>query len=135
MIAEDGAGTIVKFTGDGAMIAYGEDDATHAINDAIRVQEAIKESVERRQVTVSCSIGIALGEVVEFETAHGPDSARRPTARRGCARSRLAAASSSTRQLRRRRRWTRCGRRSDSRSAARPTNTKVRWSGPTCPAS
>lgn len=66
-------GVLVKYTGDGALVVYGDDYATDAINDAIRIQEAIKEDVEKRAVTVSCSIGIASGVVVEFETSHGVD--------------------------------------------------------------
>jgi class 3 adenylate cyclase len=66
-------GLLVKYTGDGALLAYGEDFATHAINDAIQIQQTIKESVERRQVTVNVSIGVSIGEVVEFETSHGTD--------------------------------------------------------------
>src|SRR4051812_11960944 len=49
-IANGEAGTIVKYLGDGMMVAYGENDATAAINDAIRIQEAIKRGVEERQV-------------------------------------------------------------------------------------
>jgi class 3 adenylate cyclase len=66
-------GLLVKYTGDGALLAYNEDFATHAINDAIQIQQTIKDSVERRQVTVNVSVGIAIGEVVEFETSHGTD--------------------------------------------------------------
>jgi class 3 adenylate cyclase/cold shock CspA family protein len=73
VVGRGDVGLLVKYTGDGALLAYNEDFATHAINDAIQIQQTIKESVERRQVTVNVSIGIAIGEVVEFETSHGTD--------------------------------------------------------------
>lgn len=73
VVARGEVGLLVKYTGDGALLAYNEDFATHAINDAIQIQQTIKDSVERRQVTVNVSIGIAIGEVVEFETSHGTD--------------------------------------------------------------
>lgn len=66
-------GVLVKYLGDAGMLAYSEDYVTNAINDAIRIQHTIKESVERRQVTVNVSIGIAFGEVVEFSTPQGTD--------------------------------------------------------------
>jgi class 3 adenylate cyclase/cold shock CspA family protein len=65
-IAAGGVGAIVKLLGDGVMIAYGEDQATQAINDAITVQEAMEDGVEGQHVRLACSIGIATGEVVEF---------------------------------------------------------------------
>lgn len=70
-VYEGDAGTIVKFLGDGVMIAYGADGATQAINDAIRIQEALEDGVEGRQVRVACSIGVATGEAVTFETTPG----------------------------------------------------------------
>jgi class 3 adenylate cyclase/cold shock CspA family protein len=73
VVEQGGAGFVVKFLGDGAMLAYDEDFAVNAINDAIMIQQSIKESVERRQLSVNCSIGIAIGEVVEFETSQGKD--------------------------------------------------------------
>ncbi len=65
-VAAGGAGTIVKLLGDGVMIAYNEDQATQAINDAITIQEALEDGVEGQHVRLACSIGIATGEVVEF---------------------------------------------------------------------
>jgi class 3 adenylate cyclase/cold shock CspA family protein len=65
-VAAGGAGTIVKLLGDGVMIAYSEDQATQAINDAIAIQEALEDGVEGQHVRLACSIGIATGEVVEF---------------------------------------------------------------------
>lgn len=65
-VAGGGAGTIVKLLGDGVMVAYPEDQATQAINDAIAIQEALEDGVEGRHVRLACSIGIATGEVVEF---------------------------------------------------------------------
>jgi len=70
-IEQGGAGTIVKYLGDGVMVAYGLDGATVALNDAIRVQEALEDGVEGRQVRVSCAIGIATGLAVRFETSAG----------------------------------------------------------------
>src|SRR5437868_9559672 len=52
VIASGSAGTIVKYLGDGAMVVYDEDHTTHAINDAIRIQEAIKGDIGKRQVNV-----------------------------------------------------------------------------------
>lgn len=72
-VIDVGDGTITKFLGDGAMIEYDDDHATSAINDAILIQEAIKEDVERKQVTVKCAIGIAIGDVVQFEMNDGMD--------------------------------------------------------------
>jgi class 3 adenylate cyclase/cold shock CspA family protein len=65
-VAAGGAGVIVKLLGDGVMIAYSEDHATQAINDAITIQEALEDGVEGQHVRLACSIGIATGEVVEF---------------------------------------------------------------------
>jgi class 3 adenylate cyclase/cold shock CspA family protein len=69
VVESGGAGEIVKYLGDGAMVAYGEDHAIIAINDAINVQQTIKNDVDRKSVNVHCSIGIAMGEVVDFETS------------------------------------------------------------------
>ena len=52
-VAAGGAGTIVKLLGDGVMIAYSEDQATQAINDAITIQEALEDGVEGQHVRVS----------------------------------------------------------------------------------
>jgi class 3 adenylate cyclase/cold shock CspA family protein len=70
-IAFGGRGRIVKFTGDGAIVAYDENDADAAINDAIRVQERVQEGVEGRQVNITLTVGIATGEVVAFDTEPG----------------------------------------------------------------
>lgn len=66
-----GYGTIVKFLGDGAMVVYNDDHALQAINEAIRIQEAIKEDVQKKKVLLHASIGIATGEVAEFTTSNG----------------------------------------------------------------
>ncbi|MGH3430486.1 MAG: adenylate/guanylate cyclase domain-containing protein [Mycobacteriales bacterium] len=66
-----GCGTIVKFLGDGAMIVYNDDHALQAINDAIKIQEAIKDDVQKRKVLLHASVGIATGEVAEFKMANG----------------------------------------------------------------
>src|SRR4051812_2900883 len=56
IIEEGGAGTIVKYLGDGVMVAYEPDGAAAAINDAIRIQEALADGVDGGRVRVSCSI-------------------------------------------------------------------------------
>lgn len=66
-----GRGTIVKYLGDGVMVAYGDDAATAAINDAIQIQEALDDGVNARVVNMACSVGIATGKVVRFETRPG----------------------------------------------------------------
>jgi class 3 adenylate cyclase/cold shock CspA family protein len=66
-----GCGTVVKFLGDGAMIVYNDDHALQAINDAIKIQEAIKDDVQKRKVLLHASVGIATGEVAEFKMANG----------------------------------------------------------------
>jgi class 3 adenylate cyclase/cold shock CspA family protein len=65
-VAAGGAGRVVKLLGDGVMLAYGEDQATQAINDSVAIQEALEDGVEGQHVRLACSIGIATGEVVEF---------------------------------------------------------------------
>jgi class 3 adenylate cyclase/cold shock CspA family protein len=70
-INKGGAGTIIKHLGDGIMAVYGPDDATAALNDAIAVQEALEEGVEGRLVRFSCSIGIATGTAVRFDSPQG----------------------------------------------------------------
>ncbi len=69
--AQKFGGVIVKYLGDGVMIVFGEDDAADAINCAIAIQEGIEEARDDRLVECQCSIGIAYGMVVEFETAEG----------------------------------------------------------------
>lgn len=64
-VAAGGSGTVVKTLGDGVMLAYA-DDATQALNDAIAVQEAIKDAVSERHVRLYCSYGVATGEVMTF---------------------------------------------------------------------
>jgi class 3 adenylate cyclase len=64
-------GKIIKYTGDGAMAIFGDDSPADAINWAIEVQESMAEAQEKKVVSCDCSIGIAYGEMVEFETADG----------------------------------------------------------------
>jgi class 3 adenylate cyclase len=63
-------GRIVKFLGDGVMIGY-VDGATGAINDAIRIQEAIHDGVAKGRVRIACTCGVTTGEVVAFTDAQG----------------------------------------------------------------
>lgn len=69
-VERGGKGTIVKYLGDGLMIVYGPEDATTAINDAVHLQEALEDGVEGRLVRFACSIGIAAGIAVRFESPH-----------------------------------------------------------------
>lgn len=73
VVETNGNGRIVKFLGDGVMIAYGEDGATAAVNDAIEIQQMLEDGVEGRKVNIACSIGIATGNVVRFEVVPGMD--------------------------------------------------------------
>lgn len=66
----------IKYLGDGIMITFDSDRATDAVNVAVAVQEAINDANQGRTGTkgvidFSCSIGIATGLVVAFETATG----------------------------------------------------------------
>jgi class 3 adenylate cyclase/cold shock CspA family protein len=60
-------GTIVKYLGDGVMAVFGEEDAHFAINWAILVQEALAEAREVGRVELTCSAGIAHGQMIEFD--------------------------------------------------------------------
>lgn len=66
-------GQIVKYLGDGAMAVFDDEHAADAINTAIAIQEEIASARESHRVNLHCSIGIATGEVVRFETAYGED--------------------------------------------------------------
>jgi class 3 adenylate cyclase len=63
-------GTIVKYLGDGAMAVFSEENAADAINWAIKVQENIADAQAQNVVPIfcECSIGIAFGDVVAFQT-------------------------------------------------------------------
>lgn len=64
-----GDGKLVKYLGDGAMAVFSEDHAAEAINWAIRIQETFAEAQGKHQIdsACNCSIGVATGEVVEFD--------------------------------------------------------------------
>lgn len=64
-------GIIVKYLGDGVMAVFDDEHAAEAINAAIRIQEEIAIGTENRRVVLHCCVGIATGEVVEFQTARG----------------------------------------------------------------
>jgi class 3 adenylate cyclase len=70
-----GEGKLVKYLGDGAMAVFSEDHAAEAINWAIRIQETFAQAQGKNQIdsACNCSIGIATGEVVEFDVIDGPD--------------------------------------------------------------
>lgn len=64
-IAEYG-GSIVKYTGDGAMIVFDADHVAEAINAAISVQEALIDARNSDLIDCYASIGIATGRTVRF---------------------------------------------------------------------
>lgn len=66
-------GSIVKVLPEGALAVFSEDHVAEAINWAIALQEAIADAQEKNQVNCDCSIGIAFGEVVEFELGSPSD--------------------------------------------------------------
>jgi class 3 adenylate cyclase/cold shock CspA family protein len=65
------SGETVKFLGDGVLAVFGEDDAAKAINAAIEIQEQLNEENRAGRIKCLCSIGIATGNVVRFETTKG----------------------------------------------------------------
>jgi class 3 adenylate cyclase len=60
-------GQIVKYMGDGALAVFSDDHPADAINWAISVQEAMADGRDKNRVSCDCAIGIAYGEVVEFD--------------------------------------------------------------------
>lgn len=69
--AVDHHGKIIKVLPEGALAVFSEDHVAEAINWAIALQEAIADAQERNQVNCECSVGVAFGEVVEFELGDG----------------------------------------------------------------
>lgn len=64
VVAESGdAGHVVKFVGDGVLLAYQPSQAHAAINDAIRLLEKLKLQRQHSLVRFDVSIGITYGEV------------------------------------------------------------------------
>ena len=63
------SGQIVKYLGDGAMAVFPDDNAADAINWAIKVQEGLAEARGDKTIGCACSVGIAYGDVVEFDKA------------------------------------------------------------------
>lgn len=63
-------GKIVKYLGDGAMAVFDSEHPADAINWAISVQEDLAEAQDTNMIMAKCdcSIGIAYGEMVEFDT-------------------------------------------------------------------
>ncbi len=64
-------GSITKYLGDGVMAVFEEEYAAEAINWAIAVQETIADAKSANLVACDCSVGIACGEMVQFETPAG----------------------------------------------------------------
>lgn len=69
IVSRGGRGRIVKYLGDGMMLAH--HNATDAINDAIAFQEVIADAVEERYVNFLCSYGIGSGKVLAFDDPRG----------------------------------------------------------------
>ena len=65
----------VKYLGDGIMLVFNVDQATDAVNAAIRIQETIKHARgtggAMGMVEMTCSVGISSGEVISFATPDG----------------------------------------------------------------
>lgn len=70
---ERNGGQIVKYLGDGVMAVFTDEHAVEAINAAIQIQEAIAVDNARDSVACNCSVGIATGEVVQYDSAQGSD--------------------------------------------------------------
>lgn len=66
-------GILVKYIDNGAVATFNDDQATDAINWAIRVQEEILAAQDSNVIACDCSIGIACGSVVRFQTPLGND--------------------------------------------------------------
>jgi class 3 adenylate cyclase len=69
---------IIKYIGDGIMLVFDVDQATDAVNAAIRIQETIKGARGADGVVgtmkMTCSVGISSGDVIGFTTPDGaPD--------------------------------------------------------------
>ena len=64
-------GQMVKYLGDGGMAVFPVDSAADAINWAIKVQESIADGRAENLIACDCSIGIASGEVKEFDVPDG----------------------------------------------------------------
>ncbi len=66
----------VKYLGDGIMLVFDSDNATEAVNAAVRVQEAINDAAggasgTKGTIDFTCSVGISTGSVVTFVTPTG----------------------------------------------------------------
>lgn len=66
-------GNITKFLGDGVMVTFSEDDTAKAINAAIQIQEEMLEDFLDKIASFSCTIGIAVGEAVQFQINNSTD--------------------------------------------------------------
>lgn len=67
---------VIKYLGDGIMLVFDVDQATDAVNAAIRIQEAIRDAGRGTggtmgMVKITCSVGISSGEVIRFTTPAG----------------------------------------------------------------
>lgn len=63
-----GNGTVVKYLGDGLMAVFDSDHAANAVNVAISIQETIASGQNSHLVDCNCSIGMAFGSAVRFQT-------------------------------------------------------------------
>ena len=64
-------GRVVKYLGDGALAVFGEDYVADGINWAVEIQENILDAQRDVKIDCDCSIGMASGKVVEFQTPDG----------------------------------------------------------------
>ncbi|GAA1533311.1 adenylate/guanylate cyclase domain-containing protein [Kribbella lupini] len=66
-------GRVVKYLGDGAVLAFDDDKAAEAINAAILIQESLEELRHDNKLQCQCSIGVTTGRPVSFEIAGATD--------------------------------------------------------------
>lgn len=70
-VTKRNGGRVVKYLADGVMMVFDQDNASDAINSAIQIQEAMASGNDSNRINGSCSIGIACGDVYEFQMEHG----------------------------------------------------------------
>ncbi|MBF0550862.1 MAG: cold shock domain-containing protein, partial [Deltaproteobacteria bacterium] len=66
---EESGGQVLKFNGDAVMAVF--DNATHAIQAAVNLQESLRSGKRDSDKGISCKIGIAYGDAFGIETADG----------------------------------------------------------------
>lgn len=72
----DYGGAVVKYLGDGAMAVFGDDRVADAINWVMKLQEEMADGragsgAGSGRVRCSCSVGIASGELIQFDSPNG----------------------------------------------------------------